>query len=142
MRRLFRVPFVRDFAVTGGTQVFKSFGAMVGGILTARALGPSGKGIISVLVALGSMAVMLASECSRFQRQSRPRTAHFESSERLETDSARHCVSSELHCQRDSERGSPNSDSFGLKKWMMDLLLTNNVRSNRCLQATPGSALG
>jgi len=61
MRRLFHVRFVRDFAATGGTQIFVSFGAMVGGILIARALGPSGKGTISVLVALGSMAVTLAS---------------------------------------------------------------------------------
>jgi O-antigen/teichoic acid export membrane protein len=47
--------------MTGGTQITKSFGAMVGGILVARALGPSGKGVISVLVALGFMAVLLAS---------------------------------------------------------------------------------
>jgi O-antigen/teichoic acid export membrane protein len=47
--------------MTGGTQILKSLGAMIAGILVARALGPSGKGVISVLIALGSMAVILAS---------------------------------------------------------------------------------
>jgi O-antigen/teichoic acid export membrane protein len=61
MRSLFRVRFIRDFAMTGGTQVVKSFGAMIGGILVARALGSSGKGVISVLVALGGLAVILMS---------------------------------------------------------------------------------
>ena len=47
--------------MTGGTQVAVGFFSMVGGILVARLLGPSAKGTISVLVALGSMAVLLAS---------------------------------------------------------------------------------
>jgi O-antigen/teichoic acid export membrane protein len=61
MRILFRVPFVRDVAITGVTQVANTVGAMIGGILVARALGPSGKGVISVLAALGGIAVTLAS---------------------------------------------------------------------------------
>jgi len=61
MTSLFRVRFVRDVAMTGGTQILQGFFAMLGGILVARVLGPSGKGTISVLAALGSMAVLLAS---------------------------------------------------------------------------------
>jgi O-antigen/teichoic acid export membrane protein len=61
MRNPLRVRFVRDVAMTGGTQVLQGLFAMLGGILVARTLGPSGKGTISVLVALGSMAVLLAS---------------------------------------------------------------------------------
>lgn len=61
MRNPLRVRFIRDVALLGGTQVGKAFGAMVGGILVARALGPSAKGVLSVLVALGSLAVLLAS---------------------------------------------------------------------------------
>ncbi len=61
MQSPFRVRFIRDFAITGGTQAIKSFGAMVGGVIVARALGASGKGVISVLVALGTMGVLLGS---------------------------------------------------------------------------------
>jgi O-antigen/teichoic acid export membrane protein len=61
MRNLFRVRFVRDVAMTGGTQFVMGLCSMLGGILVARLLGPSAKGTISVLVALGSMTVLLAS---------------------------------------------------------------------------------
>jgi O-antigen/teichoic acid export membrane protein len=55
------VRFFRDVALTGGTQVIQAALAMVGGILVARFLGPSAKGALTTLVALGSMAVLLAS---------------------------------------------------------------------------------
>lgn len=61
MRNPFRVRFVRDVALTGGTQVVQAGSAMVAGILVARVLGAEAKGELSVLMALGSMAVILAS---------------------------------------------------------------------------------
>ena len=60
-KSLLPVRFVRDVMLTGGTQVVQAALAMVAGILVARYLGASGKGQLSVLVALGSMAVLLAS---------------------------------------------------------------------------------
>jgi O-antigen/teichoic acid export membrane protein len=61
VRGIFRIRFIRDVAVTGGAQVAYAASAMVAGILVARALGPEGRGEISVLTALGAMAVLLAS---------------------------------------------------------------------------------
>lgn len=61
MRNPLRIPFVRDVAVTGGTQVMQAASAMLAGILVARALGPSAKGQLSVLAALGSVTVLLLS---------------------------------------------------------------------------------
>jgi O-antigen/teichoic acid export membrane protein len=61
LRRLFRIGFIRDLAMTGGAQVAYAASAMIGGILVARALGPDGRGTLSVLTALGAMAVLLAS---------------------------------------------------------------------------------
>ncbi|MFN2628823.1 MAG: hypothetical protein ABR569_09340, partial [Gaiellaceae bacterium] len=59
--RLRQVGFVRDAAFTGGTQILHALGAMVAGIMVARSLGPTGTGTISVVVTLGSMAILLAS---------------------------------------------------------------------------------
>jgi O-antigen/teichoic acid export membrane protein len=59
--RLRRVAFVRDAAFTGATQVLHALGAMVAGIMVARTIGPTGTGTLSVVVALGSIAVLLAS---------------------------------------------------------------------------------
>ena len=61
MRNPLRVGFVRDVALTGGTQVIQAGSAMVAGILVARVLGAEAKGELSVLMALGAMAVVLAS---------------------------------------------------------------------------------
>ena len=61
MKTVFHTRFVRDVAMTGGTQAFIGLASMAGGIIVARVLGPSARGVISVLVALGSMAVLLAS---------------------------------------------------------------------------------
>jgi O-antigen/teichoic acid export membrane protein len=61
MRSLFRIKFIRDVALTGGAQVAYAASAMVAGILVARALGPEGRGTLSVLTALGAIAVLLAS---------------------------------------------------------------------------------
>src|SRR5207245_2200626 len=58
---LFRIRFMRDVAMTSGTQFLMGLFSMLGGILVARLLGPSAKGTISVLVALGSMSVLLSS---------------------------------------------------------------------------------
>jgi O-antigen/teichoic acid export membrane protein len=59
VRRLSQVGFVRDVALTGGTQLLHALGAMVAGIMVARTIGPAGTGTISVVVALGSIAVLL-----------------------------------------------------------------------------------
>jgi O-antigen/teichoic acid export membrane protein len=61
MRNPLRVRFVRDVALTGGTQVIQAGSAMIAGILVARVLGAEAKGELSVLMALGAMAVILAS---------------------------------------------------------------------------------
>jgi O-antigen/teichoic acid export membrane protein len=61
LRRLVGVGFVRDAAFTGGTQILHALGAMIGGIMVARTVGPTGTGTISVVVALASTAVLLAS---------------------------------------------------------------------------------
>jgi O-antigen/teichoic acid export membrane protein len=61
VRRLFRIRFIREVAVSGGAQIAYAASAMVGGILVARVLGPDGRGALSVLTALGAMAVLLAS---------------------------------------------------------------------------------
>jgi O-antigen/teichoic acid export membrane protein len=55
------VRFVRDVAGTAGTRVIQAVCAMVAGILVARLIGPTGNGTLSVLVALGGMAVLLGS---------------------------------------------------------------------------------
>ena len=47
--------------MTGGAQGIQAICAMLGGILVARFLGPEAKGQLTVLVALGAMAVLLAS---------------------------------------------------------------------------------
>jgi O-antigen/teichoic acid export membrane protein len=47
--------------MTGGAQGIQAVCAMLGGILVARFLGPAAKGQLTVLIALGSMAVLLAS---------------------------------------------------------------------------------
>src|SRR5947199_18893 len=60
MKQIFRVRFVRDVAVTGGAQVGYAVATMIGGIIVARVLGPSGRGTLSVLTALGALAVLLA----------------------------------------------------------------------------------
>ena len=61
MKSPLRVKFVRDVAMTGGAQVTQAVCAMLGGVLVARFLGPAAKGQLTVLVALGSMAVLFAS---------------------------------------------------------------------------------
>jgi O-antigen/teichoic acid export membrane protein len=61
MKNPFRLRFVRDVALMGGTQVVQAGSAMVAGILVARVLGAESKGELSVLTALGSMAVVLTS---------------------------------------------------------------------------------
>jgi O-antigen/teichoic acid export membrane protein len=60
VHRLARVRFVRDAAFTGGAQIVHALGAMLAGIIVARTLGPVGTGTISVVVALGSIGVLLA----------------------------------------------------------------------------------
>jgi O-antigen/teichoic acid export membrane protein len=54
-----RIRFVRDVALTGGAQVLYAAATMIGGVLVARVLGPGGRGALSVLTAVGSMAVLL-----------------------------------------------------------------------------------
>jgi len=61
MRNPLRVRFVRDVAMTGGTQATQAASAMIAGILVARVLGPEAKGELSVLTALASIAVLLVS---------------------------------------------------------------------------------
>ncbi|HKP89651.1 MAG TPA: polysaccharide biosynthesis C-terminal domain-containing protein [Thermoleophilaceae bacterium] len=61
MRNPLRVRFVRHVAMTGGTQVFQAAFAMLAGIVVARALGPSARGTLAVLTALGTITVLLAS---------------------------------------------------------------------------------
>jgi O-antigen/teichoic acid export membrane protein len=61
MKNPLRLRFVRDVAMTGGAQGIQAVCAMLGGILVARFLGPAAKGQLTVLIALGSMAVLLAS---------------------------------------------------------------------------------
>src|SRR3954468_5456208 len=61
MKNPLRLRFVRDVAMTGGAQGIQAICAMLGGILVARFLGPEAKGQLTVLVALGAMAVLLAS---------------------------------------------------------------------------------
>jgi len=61
MRGPLRHRFVRDVALTSGTQFVKAALAMVAGIVVARYYGPSARGTVSVLVALGSMTVLLGS---------------------------------------------------------------------------------
>jgi O-antigen/teichoic acid export membrane protein len=56
-----RVRFVRDVAMTGGAQMISAAAAMIAGIMVARALGPEFKGELSVLGALASIAVVVAS---------------------------------------------------------------------------------
>jgi O-antigen/teichoic acid export membrane protein len=47
--------------MTGGAQAIQASCAMLGGILVARFLGAAAKGQLTVLIALGSMSVLLAS---------------------------------------------------------------------------------
>src|SRR4051812_24063057 len=61
MKNPLRIRFIRDVALTGSSQVIQAASAMLSGILIARFLGASAKGTISVLVALGSLAVLLGS---------------------------------------------------------------------------------
>jgi O-antigen/teichoic acid export membrane protein len=61
VRNPLRVRFIRDVAMTGGAQVVQAGAAMVAGIMVARALGPAAKGELSVLAALASISVLLAS---------------------------------------------------------------------------------
>jgi O-antigen/teichoic acid export membrane protein len=61
MRNPLRLRFARNVAMTGGAQAMQAVLAMVAGIVVARALGASAKGTISVLTALGSMSVLIAS---------------------------------------------------------------------------------
>lgn len=61
MRNPLRVRFVRHVAMTGGAQAVQATSAMIAGVVVARALGADAKGTLSVLTALGGMAVMLAS---------------------------------------------------------------------------------
>jgi O-antigen/teichoic acid export membrane protein len=56
-----RVRFVRDVVMTGGAQAISAGAAMVAGIMVARVLGPAAKGELSVLGALASIAVIVAS---------------------------------------------------------------------------------
>lgn len=55
-----RVPFVRDVAMTSGSQASQAFLALLAGVLVARLLGPAARGTISVLLALGAMSVVVA----------------------------------------------------------------------------------
>lgn len=52
--------FVRDAAMTGGSQVASRFCGMIAGIAIARALGPAGKGTMSVFVSLAAITVLVA----------------------------------------------------------------------------------
>jgi len=61
MKNPLRVRFVRDVAMTGSAQLIQAICAMLGGILVARFLGPAAKGQLTVLIALGAMAVLLCS---------------------------------------------------------------------------------
>jgi O-antigen/teichoic acid export membrane protein len=59
VRSPFRVRFVRDVFVTSGTQAVKGALMMIAGIVVARYFGASARGTLAVLVALGSMTVLL-----------------------------------------------------------------------------------
>jgi O-antigen/teichoic acid export membrane protein len=61
MTRLFARRFVRQAILSGGAQVSQAGLAMIAGILVARHFGASAKGTLSVLLALGSTAVLLGS---------------------------------------------------------------------------------
>jgi O-antigen/teichoic acid export membrane protein len=56
-----RVRFIRDVAMTGGAQFLQAAAAMVAGVMVARVLGPAAKGELTVLAALGTISVVLAS---------------------------------------------------------------------------------
>jgi O-antigen/teichoic acid export membrane protein len=58
---LLRVRFVRDVAFTGGAQALQAVLAMLTGIIVARYFGAQARGILSVLVALGTMTVLVGS---------------------------------------------------------------------------------
>lgn len=58
---LLRVRFIRDVALTGGAQTLQAVLAMLTGILVARYFGAQARGILSVLVALGTMTVLFGS---------------------------------------------------------------------------------
>ena len=58
---LVRVRFVRDVALTSGAQGVQAVLAMLTGIIVARYFGAQARGILSVLVALGTMTVLLGS---------------------------------------------------------------------------------
>src|SRR5947209_4881110 len=61
MRHPLRLRFVREVAVGGTSQSVNAFLAMISGIWVARYLGPSSRGTLSVLIALGSTSVLLGS---------------------------------------------------------------------------------
>lgn len=60
-RRRGPIRFVRDVAATGGAQLSLAVTTMLAGILVSRFLGPDARGTLSVLIALGSVTVLLAS---------------------------------------------------------------------------------
>jgi O-antigen/teichoic acid export membrane protein len=59
--RLLRSRFVRQTAVTSAARIASALTSMVAGIVVARELGASGRGTLSVLVALGTAAVLFGS---------------------------------------------------------------------------------
>jgi O-antigen/teichoic acid export membrane protein len=61
VRNPIRIQFIRDVVLTTGVRVFQALGAMAAGIIVARVLGPTANGTLSVLVALGGMALLLGS---------------------------------------------------------------------------------
>ena len=61
MRNPLKIRFVRHVAMTGGTQVVQAAFARLAGIVVARALGPSARGELAVLTALGAMTILLGS---------------------------------------------------------------------------------
>src|SRR5262245_24702697 len=58
---LLRVRFVRDVAFAGGAQAVQAALAMLTGIIVARYFGADARGTLSVLVALGTMTVLIGS---------------------------------------------------------------------------------
>jgi O-antigen/teichoic acid export membrane protein len=53
--------FIRHVAMTGGAQLVQAALAMAAGILVARVLGPSPRGALAVLTALGAITILVGS---------------------------------------------------------------------------------
>ena len=61
MRSPLQVRFIRHVAMTGGAQATQAAFAMLAGIVVARAMGPSARGTLAVLTALGTITILLGS---------------------------------------------------------------------------------